>query len=82
MIQKPRLSLGVLIVLALGLLFAVLLHYLPPAHGAEPQQRPYSCRVLAEEQRKCTVGPCNKRAIERLGKECRRDRRRAAERPA
>jgi hypothetical protein len=40
---------------------------------AQPE-RPYSCRLLDDEERKCTFDPhCDRRVIERLVKECRRD---------
>jgi hypothetical protein len=37
---------------------------------AEPPQRPYSCRLLDDAERKCAFGQCDKREIERLKKEC------------
>ena len=45
------------------------------ARGAEPPPaRPYSCRLLDDEQRKCAFDPhCDKRVVERLTKECWRD---------
>lgn len=36
-------------------------------------QRPYSCRLLDDEQRKCAFGACDHQVIERLTKECWRD---------
>jgi hypothetical protein len=36
-------------------------------------QRPYSCRLLDDEQRKCAFGSCDARIIERLKRECLRD---------
>lgn len=32
-------------------------------------QRPYTCRLLDDEQRKCAFGSCDKRVIERQGHE-------------
>jgi hypothetical protein len=47
---------------------------LEPALPAQPEpQRPYSCRLLHDEQRKCAFGACDQRTIERLRKECLRD---------
>jgi hypothetical protein len=40
---------------------------------AEPPQRPYSCRLLDDEQRKCAFGSCDARTVDRLRKECLRD---------
>jgi hypothetical protein len=37
-----------------------------PAIAAEPPQRPYSCKLLDDEQRKCSFGSCDKRTVERL----------------
>lgn len=36
-------------------------------------ERPYSCRLLDDELRKCAFGSCDHRVIERLRKECLRD---------
>jgi hypothetical protein len=44
-----------------------------PAIAAPEQGRPYSCRLLDDEQRKCAFGQCDARTIERLRKECLRD---------
>jgi hypothetical protein len=45
-----------------------------PAIAAQPEpQRPYSCRLLDDEQRKCAFGQCDARTIDRLRKECLRD---------
>jgi hypothetical protein len=44
-----------------------------PASAAEPPQRPYSCRLYDDEQRKCAFGSCDARAIDRLRNECLRD---------
>jgi hypothetical protein len=44
------------------------------ARAAPPEQsRPYSCRLLDDEQRKCAFGPCDARTLDRLRKECLRD---------
>jgi hypothetical protein len=42
------------------------------AWAQPPQPRePYSCRLLYDEQRKCSFNPhCDKRAVKRLRKEC------------
>jgi hypothetical protein len=55
------------IVLALS---AALAH---PAAAEPPQEPPYSCRLLYDEQKKCAFGACDKRVIERLTRECLRD---------
>ena len=53
---------------------AVILAWPHPARGAEPPPAPYSCRLLYDEQQKCSFDPhCDKRVIERLTKECLRD---------
>jgi len=54
---------------------AVILSWPRPAQGAEPSaQPPYSCRLLYDEQRKCSFDPhCDKRVVERLTRECLRD---------
>jgi hypothetical protein len=44
-----------------------------PARAAEPPQRPYSCRLLDDSERKCAFGACDQRERERLRKECLRD---------
>jgi hypothetical protein len=36
-------------------------------------ERPYSCRLLDDEQRKCAFGSCDVRTVDRLCKECLRD---------
>jgi hypothetical protein len=36
-------------------------------------QRPYSCRLLTDEQKKCAFGSCDQRVVERLKRECLRD---------
>jgi hypothetical protein len=64
--------LGALVVIVAGLLFTAL-HYIPPAHGAEPSTRPYSCRLLDDAERACAFGACDQRERERLRKECLRD---------
>ena len=39
-----------------------------------PDEPPYSCRRLYDEQKKCAFDPhCDRRVIERLTKECLRD---------
>jgi hypothetical protein len=38
---------------------ALIFTMIQPAHGAEPAQRPYSCRLLDDEQRKCAFGSCD-----------------------
>jgi hypothetical protein len=43
-----------------------------PALGGE-NRRPYSCRLLDAEQRKCAFGSCDQRTVERLRNECLRD---------
>jgi len=43
------------------------------AAPAQPEQRPYSCRLLDDEQRKCAFGSCDARTLDRLRKECLRD---------
>jgi hypothetical protein len=43
------------------------------AIAAEQPQRPYSCRLLDDEQRKCAFGSCDARTLDRLRKECLRD---------
>jgi len=47
-----------------------------PVIGAPPETRPYSCRLLDDEQRKCAFGSCDKRTVDRLQNECLRDGRR------
>jgi hypothetical protein len=37
------------------------------------EPRPYSCRLLDDEQRKCAFGSCDARTVERLRNECLRD---------
>jgi hypothetical protein len=37
------------------------------------QQRPYSCRLYDDEQRKCAFGSCDARTVDRLRNECLRD---------
>jgi hypothetical protein len=36
-------------------------------------QRPYSCRLYDDKQRKCAFGSCDARTVERLKHECLRD---------
>ena len=54
------------LMLALALMGAV------PATAAEPEHQPY-CRLLGNEQRKCSFGSCDARTLNRLRKECLRD---------
>jgi hypothetical protein len=61
---SPRIDAGLL---ALSLTLAV------PAWAADPPKEPYSCRLFADEQRKCAFGSCDPRTIERLKRECLRD---------
>ena len=43
------------------------------AQPPEPRE-PYSCRLLYDEQRKCSFDPrCDKRVVERLTRECLHD---------
>ena len=44
-----------------------------PARAAGPEPRPYSCRLLDDEQRKCAFGSCDARTLDRLRRECLRD---------
>jgi hypothetical protein len=47
---------------------------LPPVHAQAQSERPYSCRLLDDEERRCSFDPhCDRLVIERLVKECRRD---------
>jgi hypothetical protein len=48
------------LMLALALMVAI------PVIAAEPERRPYSCRLFDDEQRKCAFGPCDKRVVDRL----------------
>ena len=43
------------------------------APWANENQRPFSCRLLTDEQKKCAFGSCDQRTIERLKRECLRD---------
>jgi hypothetical protein len=43
------------------------------APRANENQRPFSCRLLTDEQRKCAFGSCDPRVIEQLKRECLRD---------
>ena len=43
------------------------------AARANENQRPFSCRLLTDEQRKCAFESCDRRVIERLKRECLRD---------
>ena len=40
---------------------------------ANENQRPFSCRLLTDEQKKCAFGSCDQRVVERLKRECLRD---------
>jgi hypothetical protein len=44
-----------------------------PLAQPRPPERPYSCRLLDDAQRKCAFGQCDAREIDRLRKECLRD---------
>jgi len=44
-----------------------------PAGAAKAPQRPYSCRLYDDEQKKCAFGSSDKRVLERLERECLRD---------
>jgi hypothetical protein len=56
------------------MLLAVAMALSAPVHAAGPEQgRPYSRRLLDDEQRKCAFGLCDVRTTERLRKECLRD---------
>ena len=37
------------------------------------EDRPYSCRLFDDEQRKCAFGSCDMRTVDRLRNECLRD---------
>ena len=55
-------------------IFALALTAMPVlAPLANENQRPFSCRLLADEQRKCARESCDQQAIERLKRECLRD---------
>ena len=57
-----------------GLLLVLALVAVPvPAPQANENQRPFSCRLLSDEQRKCASGSCDERTVERLKRECLRD---------
>jgi hypothetical protein len=55
------------LMLALALMVAI------PVIAAEPERRPYSCRLFDAEQRKRAFGACDTRTVERLRNECLRD---------
>ena len=65
--RPPRKRAGVAIVLAVALLGAA------SAIAAPPEQRPYSCRLLDDAQRKRAFGNCDQRVLQRLERECLRD---------
>jgi hypothetical protein len=56
-----------------GMLLAAVVAVSAPSLAAPPEQRPYSCRLLDDEQRKCAFGSCDARTVDRLRKECLRD---------
>jgi len=57
-----------------GLLLVLALVAVPvPAPQANENQRPFSCRLLTDEQKKCAFGSCDQRVVERLKRECLRD---------
>ena len=56
---------------AAALAFSIMLA--TPSHAAQSEQRPYSCRLLDDAQRKCAFGQCDRREIDRLKNECLRD---------
>jgi hypothetical protein len=56
------------LMLALALIGA-----LPVTAAPAQPERPYSCRLLDDEQKKCAFGSCEARTVERLRKECLRD---------
>ena len=58
---------------AVSALLAVAAAISAPACAAGPEQRPYSCRLLDDEQKKCAFGSCDARTLDRLRKECLRD---------
>jgi hypothetical protein len=43
------------------------------APRANENQRPFSCRLLTDEQKKCASGNCDQRTTDRLWRECLRD---------
>jgi hypothetical protein len=61
--------------LARALLALLVLGGAPLPTGAADQapDRPYSCRLLDDAQRKCAFGQCDQREIDRLKRECLRD---------
>jgi hypothetical protein len=44
-----------------------------PAGATDPPKEPYSCRLFADEQKKCAFGSCDQRTVEPLKRECLRD---------
>jgi hypothetical protein len=52
--------------ISVGLTLGAAVHL---AWGGEPLRQPYSCRLLYDEQEKCTFGSCDKRTLERLRNE-------------
>jgi hypothetical protein len=59
----------------LGVLLVAALPLTPPALtlAGAAAERPYSCRLFDEAQRKCAFGSCDARELDRLRRECLRD---------
>jgi len=65
-------------ILRFAILVLILAVAIPEARPSSSQnfarmQRPYSCRLFDDEQRKCAFGSCDKRTVHRLRNECLRD---------
>jgi hypothetical protein len=62
--------------IARGLLLAALIAQLCTfsAAAGPPEQRPHSCRLLDDAERQCAFGQCDAQLLERLRRECLRDR--------
>src|SRR5215469_13726408 len=61
-------------------LFVLVVFAALPTIAAPPPEAPYSCRLLYDEQKKCSFDPhCAKRVIERLTRECLREGGRPSE---
>jgi hypothetical protein len=59
------------VIRAISALLLIAVAVSAPARAAPPeQQRPYSCRLLDDAQRKCAFGACGQRERDRLTKEC------------
>jgi len=59
---------------AMAVLLLALMLAVTPAHGAEQSpQRPYSCRLYDDEQKKCAFGSCDQQTVQRLKRECLRN---------